>query len=510
MILMGVDIGTSSVKVSLLKIDEKNRELLQVAEGSAPLQVIYREAGWVEQNPSEYVEAAFTAIKEALGKAGAEREFVAGIGVSAQCPTLVILDKAGNPLARSILYMDRRSEEVCRELSEALGEDRLFELTKNAADPYFAGYKLIWIARNMEKIYRDSSIILSAGQFLVYKLTAGVGCIDWITACTFAPFYDWDKRSWNESLLQEFGLDPEKLPQSIYPPYEPVGELSSEAAEKTGLKAGTPVIIGTCDAQAGALASGALSEGDSIMVCGTTHLWEVIQSHPPRFSPKLINAPYIFPNLYLSAAALLTTGAVIEWLVENLLSAKDRKRVLVELEEEARKVSPGADGLVSLPYFMGERSPIWDPHARGLILGLTLKHKRAHVYRALLEGVALALRSCKEVFDSLNLTPRDIIAVNGAAKNRLWMEIIADALGIPIKVPKVKLGSASGAALLAGYGLGVFKRPEDLKQYLAYEKLAEPREDFTKRYEEMYSIYAQLYPLLRNLMHRLSKLGAAR
>jgi len=509
MLLMGVDVGTSSVKVSIIEINEKDRTLKQIIETSVPLKVIYDEFGRVEQDPSEYLKATFTAVKKALKLSRIRTENIMGIGVSAQCPTLVLLDHKGNPLCNAILYMDRRSEDVCQEVLKKFGSERLFKLTKNVADPYFAGYKLIWLARNMKSIYEKSSVILSAGQFLVYKLT-GTKCIDRITACTFAPFYDWDKNSWSVDLLDEFGLSFKKLPYPIYPPYKIVGGLSSEVASKLKLRSGTPVAIGTCDAQAGALASGATSEGDSIMICGTTHLWEVIQSYPPKFAKHLLNAPYIFPNLYLSAAALLTTGAIIEWFTKKIILVKKYlpvQDVLKQLEEEARNVSPGSGGLIALPYFMGERSPIWDPYARGLILGLTLKHERAHIYRALLEGVAFALKSCKEIFDFMGLTPKEIIAINGAVKNKLWMEIISNTLGLPIKAPRIKLSSASGAALLAAYGLRIFKDPKDLKKYFSYEMLVEPNEKIMTSYEKIYSVFSQLYPILKDYMHKLSKMG---
>lgn len=502
-LLLGIDIGTSSIKASIIEINEKDNLVKIIGEKSQPLSILYGPEGKVEQNPRDYLEKSLSAVKCLVKRCGTDALNIVGIGISAQCPTLVFLDANGNCLDNAILYMDRRAKRTCEVIVKELGEEMLFKITRNVVDPYFAGYKLIWLSREKRRLYENASRILSVGSFLAYKLT-GVVAIDWITACTFAPFYDWIKMQWNEKLLCEFGLSSKKLPDKIIPPYGVVGTLTSKNAEELGLPKETPVIIGTCDAQAAALAAGAASKGDSIMICGTTHLWEVIHTEESKFTKYFLNGPYIFPGLYLSAAALMTTGAVVEWFLRNFIpTSENRSKVFRILESQARTIKPGSEGLITLPYFMGERSPIWDPNAKGVLIGLTLSHKPAHLYRSILEGVAFALRSCGEVFESLKLMPREVIAVNGAAKNKLWMEIISTVLRVSIKTPRPRLSSAAGAAILSGYGVGIFKKPEEIKKFIRYEIIAEPNLEEIEAYNKAYKIFKELYWALRKYMHEL-------
>jgi xylulokinase len=284
-----------------------------------------------------------------------------------------------------------------------------------------------------------------------------------------------------------------------------VGSLKPEIGKELGLTEEIPVVIGTADAQAAALAAGATSANESIMICGTTHLWEIIQSEEPKFMKYFINCHYIFPGLYLSAAALMTTGAVIDWFLKNFLmtTPENSFQMLKTLESQARVIKPGSEGIIVLPYFMGERSPIWDPNAKGLFLGLSLRHTSAHLYRAILEGIAYALKSCEEIFESAGLMPSEVIAIDGASKNKLWMEIISSVLRIPIKSPRPRLSSAAGAGILAGYGVGIFKKKEDLKKFLSYEIIAEPNPKESEEYEKLYQIFKKLYPALKEYMHAL-------
>jgi len=502
-LLLGVDVGTSSIKALIIEVNEKDNLINIVGEESQPLSILYGPEGKVEQNPYDYFDKSLLAIKCLIKRHEIDASNIIGVGISSQCPTLVFLDANGICLDNAILYMDRRAKNACEIVVKELGEETLFKITKNVADPYFAGYKLIWLSREKQGLYENVSKILSVGSFLAYKLT-DVIAIDWITACTFAPFYDWLKMQWNEELLKKFGLSSEKLPDKIIPPYGVVGTLTSRNAEELGLPRETPVVIGTCDAQAAALAAGATSNGDSILICGTTHLWEVIHTEESKFTKYFLNGPYIFPGLYLSAAALMTTGAVIEWFLMNFIpTSESRTEIFKALEAQARTINPGSDGLITLPYFMGERSPIWDPNAKGVIIGLTLNHKPAHLYRSILEGVAFALRSCGEIFESLKLMPKEVIAVNGAAKNRLWMEIISTVLGVSIKAPRPKLGSAAGAAILSGYGIKLFKKPEEIKKFIHYETLAEPNPEEIEIYNKNYRIFKELYWVLRKYMHEL-------
>ncbi|MEM3941365.1 MAG: FGGY family carbohydrate kinase [Desulfurococcaceae archaeon] len=502
-LLIGIDIGTSSIKAALVMIHEDEKRLEVIESVSQPLKIIYGPGGKVEQIPEEYFRKSLTLIKQLIRKAHVNASHILGIGISSQCPTIVLLDKEGYCLDNAILYMDRRAKDACELVVNKLGFEALFNLTKNIADPYFGGYKLIWLAKERKELYDSTEKILSVNSFLAYKF-CGNHATDWITACTFAPFFDWSKRGWNESLLNDFGLSSEKFPEKIIPPYEIVGLLKPELARKLGLTREIPIIIGTCDAQAAALAGGAVSENNSIMICGTTHLWELIHSQQTKFSKHFINCLYIFPGLYLSAAALMTTGAILEWFLRNFIGVfKGYSKVLRILESHAREIRPGSDGLITLPYFMGERSPIWDPGAKGLIFGLTLRHEVTHIYRSILEGVAFALKSCKEIFESLDLLPDEIIAIDGAAKNILWMEIISSVLEIPIKRPKPELGSAAGAAMLAGYGIRIFKKPEDIRQFISYESIAEPDLEKAREYEKNYQIFKDLYWRLREYMHKL-------
>jgi len=493
--LLGIDIGTSSTKGVL--IDVRGNVL---AEAAVEHDIRVLKPGWVEQDPDECYWRDFKIIaKTLMAKANITPNEIAGIGISGLSPVIVPIDRAGNVIRPALIYSDRRAVNESKMVTEKLGLEQVIKITGNIPDPYFGGYKLIWYMRNEPENYRKTWKVLNAEKYVILKLT-GEAVIDRSTATLYAPYYDWRLQRWSEEISSMVGGGLELLPDKICESCEIVGYVTREAAAESGLIEGIPVIAGGVDALASAYSVGVISEGDSVFTYGTTSCWLVATSKP-MYEPRgrLIAVGHVIPGKYALAGAINTTGALLRWFRDNFGHIEKSFGEMVNmsayelLDMETEKINPGSDGLFVLPYFLGERTPIWDPDARGLIFGLTLGHTRAHVYKALMEAVGYALKQHIEIVQGLGIEVKKIIAVNGGAKSKLWRQIISDITGFDQFFIKGARGAPYGDAFLAGVSVGVFKKFEDIKFSLNPMEKTEPNRKNYEIYSKLFKIYEKLY-----------------
>ncbi|MEW6579576.1 MAG: FGGY-family carbohydrate kinase [Chloroflexota bacterium] len=504
---MGIDVGTSSSKGLITNL---KGEVLGEHAVEHCLEI--PRPGWAEQDADAVWWRDVCLIANSLMDRirGLNGDLI-GVACSAIGPTMLPLDRNGSPLRRSILYgIDTRATAEIEELTDALGAERIYQVTGQKLTSQSVGPKVLWYKRHEPANYERTAKIVTASTYLVYRLT-GEFVVDNYTAPSFSPFFNLERLSWESELVESIcpvaWLPDPKWAADI------AGFVTSRAAEETGLPVGLPVAVGTVDAAAEALSAGVTDPGDLMVMYGTTlFLIQVLDSY--RRHRDLWASVYCLSGRAVLAAGMATAGALINWFrqefgrVEHDESSRIGMDAYGSLSMAAARVPPGSDALITLPYFSGERTPINDPYARGLILGLTLKHSRGHIYRSFLEAVGYGLRHNVEAMIDVGARPRRLVAVGGGTKNALWLQIGSDITGMAQEVPAQTVGAAYGDAYLAGLAAGVFQDTEPLRrEWSKIEKVVEPDPRTATIYDELYDVYRRLYPLVRDEMHELARLS---
>ena len=504
-VLMGIDIGTTGSKGVIVTL---NGDIL--AEHSTTHEFTMPHPGWAEHDADAAWWGDFCVISRALlDKAAIDRGRLAAVACSAIAPAVLPLDEASRPLRPAILYgIDTRAAAEIEELSATLGIERVFERTGQYLSSQSVGPKVLWLKHHEPDVYRRTRKIVTATTYLVYRLT-GRFVVDNYVAPYFTPFFNVDHLAWDPEFVEPV-CPVEWLPETLWAT-EAAGVVAKQAALETGIPEGTPVGVGTADAAAEAIAAGAVDPGDMVVMYGTTiFLIQALDRY--RRHPGLWASVYCVPGQAALAAGMSTTGVLIRWFRDEFagleLDAEQRggTSAYKVLSDQAAQIPAGSDGLITLPYFSGERTPINDPHARGLIFGLTLKHSRAHVYRSVLEGIGLGLRHNIAAMAEVDAMPKRLVATSGGVQNELWVQICSDATGLPQEVPARTVGAAYGDAYLAGYAAGLFRDSRPLKQdWVKIARVYEPDRRVTPVYDELYPIYVELYQNTREQMRRLAE-----
>ncbi len=493
-----MDVGSGSTKGVLVTADGR-----LLAEAERPMTISRTRPGWAEQDADSDWWAAFVAVCRELLAAGVGRP--AAIGVSGLGPCLVIADAAGRPLRPAILYgIDTRAESQIDELRARLGAEVILERCGSPLTSQSLGPKLAWLAREEPDVWARARRWFTAGSYLAYRLT-GESVLDHHSASQCGPLYDVRTNAWIDEWA-EVAAPGLPLPRLVWP-QEALGVVNAAGAEATGLPQGIPVASGTIDSWAEVAASGVRGPGEALLVYGTTmFLLEVGTAARP--DARLWSTTSYRPGSRNLAGGIGAAGALATWF-HGVTGASS----LDELFGEAAAAGPGAGGLLALPYFNGERTPLFDPDARGAVLGLTTAHARGHILRALLEAAALAVRHNLDVMAEAGADIRALRASGGGARDDLWPGIVSDVTGLPQRrlaaEAGVATGAAAGDALLAAIALG----EADLgTSWARPEKLRPPAAETAALYDELYALYRELYPATREQMHalaRLQRLGGA-
>ena len=488
-LVIGLDIGTSSTKA--VAVDAEGTVLATV---TGPHGTSQPRPGQFEQDAQAiWWEQSCGLLRQLLADERVSRSAIRAVGTSGIGPCLLVCDKAGNPLRPAILYgIDMRATAEVDELTERLGPANILARGGSALSSQAVGPKLLWLQRHEPDVWARTARWFSASSFLVERLT-GEYLMDHHTASQFDPMYDIRRRTWASDWAA--ALSPGvPLPRLAWPG-EIAGRVTAAASAATGLPAGTPVLAGTVDAWAEAHSVGVRHRGDLMIMYGSTLFLVGID---PAASPH--------PGLWLTAGLTPDTGTLAAGMAASGLLANwvaDTARVPVgELIEAAGQVAAGAEGLLLLPYFAGERSPLFDPDARGVAIGLTLAHTPAHLMRAALEAVAMGVRHNLEAFDSARPGESSWrpVAVGGGTSGSLWPQIVSDVCGRPQDIPAQTVGASYGDALLAAAAVGLVAPDTDWTKVVA---TVEPRPELAELYDRRYAVYRDLYTATRPLLPRL-------
>jgi xylulokinase len=482
---IGVDIGTGSAKGVLTDVDGA-----VLATAARPCATTSPRPGWFEHDADEVWWANVVAIVRELLTASPGP--VTALAVSGIGPVVLLTDARDAPLRPAILYgIDTRAERQVAEQNERFGPESLLATVGNLLTSQAVGPKLAWIAEHEPDVFSRARRLYSAQGWVARRLT-GAYVLDHYSASACDPLYDLRSRAWWEPGW--IGFEGLERPALVWPG-DVVGEVSPQAAVHTGLPVGTPVVAGTIDALAEAYSVGSSAVGDTMLMYGSTMF--VLQTVArPTAHPGLWAAVGRTAETFSTAAGMSTSGLITNWLSELTSTG------FAELLEEARRVPAGSEGLLLLPYFAGERTPIFDPQARGAWVGLSLRHGRGHLYRSVLEAVALGVRHNVATMSAAGAAPRRLVAVGGGTRDDLWAQIVSDATGLTQDVPSVTVGASYGDARLAADASDV-----DTSGWNPVARRLVPDPAVREVYDSLYAEYVTLYPALAGTMHLLAHLN---
>lgn len=487
-VLLGIDIGTSSAKAVLVTPDGT-----LVAQATRPHEVASPRPGWAEHDADAVWWAACTALVAELRERCAEP--IVGIGCSGIGPCVLPVDAAGRPVRRAILYgVDTRATEEIDAQRAAYGADRVLDRCGAPLTTQAIGPKLAWLRTHEPDAYASTRRWHMASSHLVWRLT-GEYVLDHHSASQCVPLYDSREHRWIDEWCAEIAPGPE-WPRLVWPA-EVVGTVTDAAARETGLPAGVPVIAGTIDAWSESVSVGVAAPGDVMLMYGTTMFLVDVVAEPVR-SPALWGTVGAFPGTYDLAGGMATSGAITAWLRD--LTATDYPTLVAEADH----AGTGADGLLMLPYFAGERTPLFDPDARGVVVGLTTRHTRGHLYRAALEATAFGVRHNLDTMLAAGGDVRRLVAVGGGTTGMLWPRIVSDVLGRDQQLPRHTIGAAYGDAFLAAVGIGAAE-PPDIARWNPIEQTIRPDAANADAYDRLYGLYRDLYPATLPVVHALAR-----
>lgn len=466
-VFLGVDVGTSGVRV--LAVDASG-QILARAMKEYPLHM--PRPGWTEQDPRDWWEAAVACFRSITAQVPKDRVY--GIGLTGQMHGAVFLDQDGEVIRPALLWNDQRTVAECREIEERVGTSQLRQIAGNPALTGFTAPKVLWLRRHEPHNFNRLVHLLLPKDYVRFRLTGELATD--VSDASGTLFLDVASRKWSDAIMEALDLDPSILPR-LYEGPEVAGQVSPKAAAETGLPAGIPVVAGGGDQAVGAIGMGVVrpdlvfvSVGTSGVVFAATP-WpahsKVRGASPPEgLDPSTLSTVHSFchavPEMWHLMGVMLSAGGSLRWLRDSLYSreAEEARAVGEEpydrITAEAATVPPGAEGLVFLPYLSGERTPHADPHARGAFIGLGMHHTRAHMARAVLEGIAFGLRDSFDLVQALGVEPKEVRIAGGGARSPLWCDIIAAALRVPLRRLAVDEGPAFGASILAAVGCGVY------------------------------------------------------
>ena len=490
---LGIDVGTYETKGVL--VDEAGEIHAQAARGH---KMLVPQPGWAEHRPEEdwwgdFVHVCQTIVTETR----VDPAEIKAVACSAIGPCMLPVNAVGAPLMNGVLYgVDGRAEKEVQELTARIGEDTIIARCGNALTSQSVGPKILWLKRNRPEVFAETAHVLTSTSFLVQRLTGEV-VIDHYTAANFSPLYDVSSQSWVDDLADDI-IELDKLPRLLWS-NEIAGEITPQAAAETGLSPGTPVTAGTIDAAAEAFSVGVDQPGDMMMMYGST-IFIILRAQSQVSDPRIWYAPWLFKGEHASMAGLATSGTLTHWFRDQLARDLDPAEAFPVLAEEASASPPGANSLLMLPYFSGERTPIHDMNAKGAFFGLNLTHTRGDMYRALIEGIAYGTRHVTDTFAELGQSPARLLAVGGGTKNALWLQATSDITGIEQIVCEKTTGASYGDAFLAALAIGRVKR-DDISKWNPVSQVIPVKAD--PRYEKGYRLFRALYEQTKKIAGEL-------
>ncbi len=508
--LLGIDYGTGGAKTCVI---DTQGNVLGFAFEEYPF--YHDHPGWSEHDAGLYWEIACRIIRQAVGEARINPAEIRGIAVSSALPSLVMVDAGHNPIHRAYNLMDRRATAQVAWLKEKIGETRIFNLSGYRLEDHPALVNLLWEKRNRPDSFKRIYKALTIDGFITLKLT-GQATLHQSGGAFYGVAFNLRKLCFDETMLEEIGISPDILPD-LYPCTAVVGQVTPQAAEQTGLVAGIPVAAGQVDCNASWVGAGAIAPGDFQSNLGSVGnfgiVYEDVEFAFSDIGYLMMNFPYTLEHTWVTVPTTMTGGQCIRYLRDAFSQYEvETERVLGIssydlLNMQARQVPPGSDGLIILPFLMGERTPIWDVYARGVVFGLSMNHTKGHFVRAMMEGVAFAM------YDSFHLIQQSGLPINlpmvlneGGAISPLWRQIICDVFNVPIVLIKRRTGAPFGDAILAGVAVGLFPDFSVARQWAEYIEPMEPNPTNHARYMEYFALYKKIYEHIKEDFVELARL----
>ncbi|MCI8692291.1 MAG: xylulokinase [Lachnospiraceae bacterium] len=486
MLYIGVDLGTSAVKLLLMDSEGK---IINIVSKEYPL--YFPHPGWSEQNPEDWYQQTMAGIRELI--AGADRSQVAGISFGGQMHGLVILDKEDRVIRPAILWNDGRTGEETEYLNTVIGREKLSEYTANIAFAGFTAPKLLWVKNKEPENFARIAKIMLPKDYIAYKLT-GVHCTD-VSDASGMLLFDVKNRRWSGEMCGICGIRPDQLAK-CYESFETVGTLLPEIARELGIPASVKVAAGAGDNAAAAVGTGTVGDGMCNISLGTSG---TIFISSKKFGVDRHNALHSFAHAdgsYHLMGCMLSAASCNKWWMDDIIGTGDYRAEQQAIEKL------GENPVYFLPYLMGERSPHNDPDARAVFLGMSMDTTRADMTQAVLEGVAFALRDSLEVAKSLGIELTRTKICGGGAKSALWKKIIANVLNLKVDVLESEEGPAMGGAMLAAVACGEYKSVEEIAaKVVKIVETVEPEADLVEKYQERYRKFKEIYPVCRPLFH---------
>lgn len=499
-LLLGIDIGTSACKVAVFDADGR-----VVSQSVKSYQVYYPAPDCVEQNPEEWWSGVRSAISEALSIAKVNSKDIKGIGIDGQSWSAIPIDKYGNVLYSNMIWMDRRASKQARETVDRIGFDRIFENSGNSFDATYTTPKILWLKENEPEVYRNTYKILQSNSYIVFKLTGSI--TQDLSQGYGLHMFNMKTGQYDEKLCEDMGIDFDKLPD-IFSCHSIVGEVTKKAAEETGLATGTPVVAGGLDAACGTLGAGVIHFNQTQEQGGQAGGMSICVDKPIAH-PKLILGYHVIPGAWLLQGGTVGGGGAFKWFKQELGFYEEYTAKLTGenpfdiMNSEAAKIKAGSEGVIFLPYMAGERSPIWDKHAKGVFFGLGYDKSRAHMIRSVMEGTAYSLYHNLKTAEEVGAKVDVLNAMGGAANSTVWTQIKADVTGKVIQVPASDTATSLGAAILAGVGTGVYKDfKEAVNRTIKITRTYEPDMKAHEIYEKYYEIYLEIYEKLKETFRK--------
>lgn len=490
--LLGIDIGTSACKVAVFERDGK-----VLAQSNRPYQLYYPHPGWVEQDAEEWWRAICDGIKDVMEMSKIAPGDIAGIGIDGQSWSAIPVDGEGNALARTPIWMDTRARDICERVKKEVGFERIFGVAGNDFLPSYTTPKMLWFKEHEPQLYKNTDKFMQSNSYIVMKLT-GVMSMDYSQGYG-VHFFKMDDCTLDGELAEALGLSADQIPP-LYAPHEIVGRVTRDAAMQTGLAEGTPVVAGGLDAACGTLGAGVYLPGQTQEQGGQAGGMSICVDHALAH-PLLILSPHVVPGMWLLQGGTVGGGGALRWFQQELGDGLS----FDELTALAEPVPAGSEGVIFLPYMAGERSPIWNPDAKGVYYGLGFDKTKGHMVRATLEGVAYSLEHNLRVAAETGAKVGELIAMGGASNSRLWTQIKADVTGKTIKVPTSDTATTLGAAILAGVGVGMYKDfAEAVKETIVITRVQEPDMEAHEQYKKYMRTYLELSKRLTPVFNRAS------
>ena len=494
--VLGVDVGTGGTRAVIMAAD--GRIVGSATEDHEPF--ASPRIGWAEQRPEDWWRAAGIAVRKALAAGKLKGEQVACVGFSGQMHGAVMLDSSDVPVRPALIWCDVRTEKQCREINERIGAKRIIELTCNPALPNFTVTKFLWTRENEPENWNRVRSVMLPKDYVRFRLT-GERAID-VADASGTLLLDVARRQWSTEVLSTLEIDRALLPK-LYESPDVCGAVSSAGSEATGLLKGTPVVAGAGDQAAGATGMGIVAPGSVSATIGTSGVVFAATDRPALDADgRLHTFCHAVPGRWHVMGVTQAAGLSLRWFRDQFgtASTNDGRDPYEQLTAEAAAIPPGSDGLLWAPYLMGERTPHLDPNARAALIGLTASHTRAHVIRAILEGVAFSLKDTFTIFDEMNVPVKKIRLGGGGARSPLWRQIQADVYGREVEIVEAEEGAAHGAAILAGVGAKIWSSVDGTCDSVVHvAKRVCPIENNLTPMQASYAAYRRIYPAMKTI-----------